>query len=95
MTMKEICDLITKVYTKKGSDGSNQFKALSERVLFGAMYLKATLTASPELRMKNTAFSALRSLERIELYALSIRVVPQKFKLLSLFLGQKLFYYSK
>lgn len=67
----------------------------SERVQLAEMYFKAGLTANPELRMMNTAFSALRSLERARSFTLPIRVVPQEFKLLSLFWGTRAFYYSK
>ena len=40
--------------------GRVNLKLYKERVQSGEMYLKATLTANPELRVMNTAFSALR-----------------------------------
>ncbi len=47
--------------------GRVNLKLYKERVQFGEMCFKACLTANPELRMMNTAFSALRNLERAEL----------------------------
>ena len=70
--------------------GRVNLKLYKERVQLAEMHLKAWLTANPELRVMNTAFSALRSLERAKVnFSLPIRVVPQEFMALVPAYGDK------
>lgn len=66
----------------------------SEMAQLAEMCLKAADTANPELRVMNTAFSALRMLERASVLANQGGTAGVK-ALVPAFWGQGLFYYSE